>query len=561
MSGILGTNFSGAHWRDCADRSAAVARARAARDMLSHRGADFAGDWYDDRLYLGHTEQGQLDSSVIGRLPLAAGDGSVTITLDGYISNSRELRTELGKTHAFHSNGGSEVVLQAYLQWGLEGMLRRLRGGFALAIYDRANARLCLVRDALGTKPLYYLHQEPSGSLMFASELKGIEALADESLLTTDQTAVYDYLTYRYIPAPKTLYAQVRKLAAGQCLSIDLATGHSSLQRFWEPPEADASRYGSSEEFVEHGRELLNTAIESRTFGLSAVGGMCQPSTGFADWLKACQPQVQPLSFAVEPVAGEQAQDSSVLAYQLRGQFDEPFADIGFGAREGLLQTLSGSTGCAVTDVGAQVVFGTAARYVRAGRGNLGTVGWLKSKLGTNSNRNRGADASMSVIDAFHGYARALGGLAGPDKAKQGAAWEIPSDYNDYWYFQQFYRADLPRTLRFQHLDLQTLVPEHQLTQLDRQALRYGIEARTPLLDQDLVSWLVSAPAQLRGPQFDVQSALFGTTAVGRPMLDRLKQSFKGAAQLLPGGKSGVDNLTPGTLALLQQRFPELDYG
>ena len=236
MSGILGTNFSGSHWRNVSDRVAAVARARAARDALAHRGADFAGDWYDDRLYFGHAEQAQLDSSVVGRQPLAAGDGSVTVALDGYLANARELRGELGRRHAFHGNGASEVVLQAYLQWGLDGMLQRLRGGFAVAIYDRANSRLCLARDALGAKPLYYLHEEPTGSLMFASELKGIEALADQSLLTTDHTAVYDYLTYRYVPAPKTLYAQVQKLAAGQCLSIDLVSGHSSLQCYWNCP-------------------------------------------------------------------------------------------------------------------------------------------------------------------------------------------------------------------------------------------------------------------------------------------------------------------------------------
>ena len=77
---------------------------------------------------------------------------------------------------------------------------------------------------------------------------------------------------------------------------------------------------------------------------------------------------------------------------------------------------------------------------------------------------------------------------------------EIPADYNDYWYYQQYYRADLPRTLRFQLLDLQTLVPEHQLTQLDRQAQRQGVEARAPLLDQELVSWLLCAPAETARP-------------------------------------------------------------
>ncbi len=558
MSGILGTNFSGVHWRDVTDRHAAVTRARVARDTLMHRGADFAGDWYDDRLYLGHTEQAELDSDVVGRLPLAASDGSVTVSLDGYLSNAQELRGELAKAHAFQGNSGSEVVLQAYLQWGLEVMLQRLRGGFALAIYDRSNARLLLVRDALGAKPLYYLHEDSSGSLMFASELKGIEALAEPSLLTIDHTAIYDYLTYRYIPAPKTLYTQVRKLAAGHCLSIDLDTGHSSMQRFWELPEVDSASYGSSEEFVERGRELLSAAVANRAAGLPSVGGLCQRGTGFADWLNTHQPSVRPLTLAVNATD----QRSELSDQQLRGRFDEPFADIRFSDREDALLQMRGSVVSAVTDIGAQVIFGTARRFVRAGRQGSGTVGWLKSKLGGKRNSaNDGTDASTSVIDIFHGYARELGGLAAPDKDAQKSAWEIPADYNDYWHFQQFYRADLPRTLRFQRLDLQTLVPEHQLTQLDRQALRFGIEARAPLLDQDLVSWLLCAPAELRSPQFDVQSALFGAAEVSQPMLERLKKSVKGAAQLLPGTRPSPGDTALGTLEALQQRFPEIDLG
>lgn len=553
MSGILGTTFTGAHWRDVTDRSAAVARAREARDTLAHRGADFAGDWYDDRLYLGHTEQAQLDSNVVGRLPLAAGDGSVTVSLDGHLANAQDLRAELGKSHAFHGNGGSEIVLQAYLRWGLDGMLQRLRGSFALAIYDRAKGQLSLVRDALGTKPLYYLHDEASGSIMFASELKGIEALATKSLLTVDQTAVYDYLTYRYIPAPKTLYTQVRKLSAGQCLGIDLTNSHASIQSYWQLPEVDSAAYSNSEEFVERGRELLEKAVDSRTSGLAAVGGMCQRDSGFADWLSAQKPSVRPLTLTsdvMQPAQETSARRAAMLGGGLREWFDEPFADTSFLKREDLLDQLNGSSICAITDIGAEVLFGTASRYARAGRQNTGTVGWIKSKLGSNK-----ADASTTVVDAFHDYAGLLGGLPGTAKSEQKAAWEIPADYNDYWYYQQYYRADLPRTLRFQQLDLQTLMPEHELMQLDRQAQRHGIEARAPLLDQDLVSWLLCAPAQWRGPQFDVQTALFGSTVPSQPVLARIKKSVQG---VLPVGRGGSGETALGPLELLEQRFPEL---
>ena len=571
MSGILGTNFSGAHWRDTSDRTEAIARARAARDRLGHRGADFAGDWYDDRFFLGHAEHGGLDSSVIGQLPLSANNAAITVTLDGHISNAQELRRSLGKQHAFHGNGGSEVVAQAYLQWGLDGMLAKLRGSFAVAIYDRANARLCLARDALGTRPLYYLHEELAssevGSLMFASELKALETLADSSLLKVDYSAVYDYLTYRYVPAPKTLYSQVRKLPAGSCASFDLHTGYSSTQSYWQLPDPDASLYGSEAEFIERAQELLSLAVANRlpqasTGGSSdsAVAGICQRSSAFASWLSVNQPDVRPLTLVSDEIS-DSLSGADLDGLDVRGFFDEPFADVSFASRHKMLGSLSATAKCALSDIGAEVLFGTAPRYRHAGGEAPGTLRWFKSKLGSGSSPANvsSSTASSGAIDAFNNYTRALGGLLPVEKSLQKAAWDIADDYNDYWYFQQYYRADLPRTLRFQRLDLHTLVPEHELTQLDRQSSRHGIEARTPLLDQDLLSWLMCAPAELRGPQFDLQAALFPQSDAASPILTRLKQSIKGAASYLPGSRNAEVAQSEGTWALLKDRFPEFD--
>jgi len=495
------------------------------------------------------------------------------VTLDGHISNAQELRQTLGKQHAFHGNGGSEVIAQAYLQWGLDGMLAKLRGSFAFAIYDRKKSLICLGRDALGTRPLYYLHEErPNsevGSLMFASELKALEVLADKSLLKIDYTAVYDYLTYRYIPAPKTLYSQIRKLPAGSSASFDLNTGNSSSQSYWQLPEPDASLYGTTAEFVEHAQELLGQAVTNRLpqniaanshSVHSPVAGICQRSGAFANWLSVNQPDVRPLTLATDE-NGDPLSSTELNALDLRGFFDEPFADVSFATRHKLLGTLSDTTKCALSDIGAEVVFGNAPRYRHAGGEQPGTLGWFKSKLGANASSEGSAanSASTGAIDAFNHYTRALGGLLPTDKTMQKAAWNIPDDYEDYWYFQQFYRADLPRTLRFQHLDLHTLIPEHELTQLDRQSARHGIEARTPLLDQDLLTWLLCAPAELRGPQFDLQTALLPQSEGGAPILRRIKQSIRGAASYLPGAKNASGAEAEGTLTLLKERFPEFD--
>ena len=587
MSGIMGTNFTGVHWGEAADRTEVIARARAARDRLSHRGRDFAGDWYDDRFFMGHAEQGGLDSGVVGRLPLATKNAAVTVSLDGHLTNAHELRQSLGKKHAFHGNGGSEVVAQAYLQWGLDEMLAKLRGSFSLAVYDRVNSRLCLARDALGTRPLYYLHEERAsgevGSLMFASELKALEELADKSLLKVDQTAVYDYLTYRYVPAPKTLYQQMRKLSAGQCISFDLADGHSSSQTYWQLPDPDPSHYNTQDAFIERARELLAASVADRLPsaegargakggpGSGSVAGICQRSSAFATWLSANQPGIRLLSLASDSDgAGSGAGGGDAQQVDFRNLFDEPFADVSFMTRQKLLATLGDGIDCAFSDIGAEVLFGTAARYRQTGGLAPGTLGWFKSKLGgadsePATDASHAESASRNALGAFNAYTKALGGLTPAQKTRQKAAWELPEDYDDYWHYQQFYRADLPRTLRFQHLDLQTLVPEHQLTQLDRQAARHGVEARVPLLDQDLLVWLLCAPAEFRGPQFNVQNVLLPESDFSNPLLERLKKTIKEASSLgnfLPGGlngKGGSDDESKDTLLLLRQRFPEFD--
>ena len=166
----------------------------------------------------------------------------------------QQLRAELARGQPFRGNSSAEIVLRAYERWGLADTLTRLRGSFALAIYDRSRAQLTLARDALGTRPLYYLQEAPAGgdagSLMFASELKALQELADAELLNIDYTSVYDYLTYRYIPAPKTLYRQVRKLPAGHYVSFNLVNGRATSSPYWTLPEPDGAADGSEDAFV-----------------------------------------------------------------------------------------------------------------------------------------------------------------------------------------------------------------------------------------------------------------------------------------------------------------------
>ena len=219
---------------DRADLSTAL------RDMataISHRGPDDegflearSGDW---RIGLAHRRLSIIDLST-GHQPLGNEDGSVQIVFNGEVYNFQGLRNELiAHGHRFVTHSDTETIVHAYEQWGDECVLR-LRGMFAFAIWDAGRQRLLLARDRFGKKPLY-LHQT-SDTLLFASEIKSILSFPGV-VREVDHGAVWDYLAYRYVPAPSTLFKGIRKLMPGSYAVWE--RGELTERRYCTPPDRD----------------------------------------------------------------------------------------------------------------------------------------------------------------------------------------------------------------------------------------------------------------------------------------------------------------------------------
>jgi len=204
---------------------------------ISHRGPDDegflqarCGDW---RIGLAHRRLSIIDLST-GHQPLGNEDGSVQIVFNGEIYNFQELRTELfARGHRFATNSDTETIVHAYEQWGDECVLR-LRGMFAFAIWDASKQRLLLARDRFGKKPLY-LH-ETGDTLLFGSEIKAILAFPGLAL-DVDHAAIWNYLAYRYVPGPATLFKGIRKLMPGSYAVWE--RGRTTETRYYNPPDRD----------------------------------------------------------------------------------------------------------------------------------------------------------------------------------------------------------------------------------------------------------------------------------------------------------------------------------
>ena len=254
MCGIAGI------YRQSGDPPVTEQRLRAMMATMAHRGPDAAGTWLGaNGVGFGHVRLAVIDLSTASDQPFISDQGTCVLTYNGEIFNYLELRKELeGFGHRFRTDSDTEVLLTAYLQWG-PGMVRRLNGMWAFAIYDRRSDVLFCSRDRFGIKPFYYAAVD--GALLFASEVKALLAAA-RNLAQLDAEAVSKFLRASIVGhVPQHYCRGVRRLPAAHNLIVTRAG--SRLERYWDYPAA-IDRTISFETACERFRELLIDSIRLR---------------------------------------------------------------------------------------------------------------------------------------------------------------------------------------------------------------------------------------------------------------------------------------------------------
>jgi asparagine synthase (glutamine-hydrolysing) len=241
------------------------------RETLVHRGPDGGETWVSDdgRVGLGFRRLSIVDLSPAAMQPMENEDGSVRLVFNGEIYNHTALRRELeGLGHRFRTDhSDTEAVVHAFEEWGID-CLHRLRGMFALGIWDARERTLWLARDRVGIKPLHW--SVYGGRLAFGSEIKAL--LADpERSRAVDPEALYHYLSFLTAPAPLTLFAGIRKLPAGSWLRAT-GDGEVRVEEWWDPWDHASPQEGDDEELAGRILETLRESVQLRKMADVPVG-------------------------------------------------------------------------------------------------------------------------------------------------------------------------------------------------------------------------------------------------------------------------------------------------
>lgn len=503
-------------------------KARECLSQLHHRGPDQWSDFFDDQLYVGHRRLSINDLSEYGKQPIVSAKKDVVVAVNGEIYNYKKLKAELETNFEFKSTSDSEVVLHGYVAWGIEGLLDRLDGMYSIFLYDVENSRVFLARDRYGVKPLYF--SEFENRFCWSSELKALEIFHGDSLVI-DYTAVYDFLTYSYIPTPKSLYKGIFKLEPAHFLEIDLRLKSSKKVKYWSLPTNKCD--DDFEIAADKIRDLVEDSVGEQMLSDVPVG--CFSSGGIDSSIivslaSQAQSALDTFSLGFQEKSHDETEYARFVCelYQtnfrhirldendvrgamefIKNWYDEPFADTSCIPSFFVSKLASKTNKVVLGGDGADEVFGGYIRYrrfwqlrrfavplLRPLKSLTGIIKSWDNYIGTFARRFE----TLCLLDDLECYVKLLGGMLKCEKDGFRKAWGIDIDYDDYWYFRKYYRRDLDFYTRLQYLDFHTYLHDDIFTKIDRVSMAVSLECRVPFMKKELVEYSFSLHDKVRCP-------------------------------------------------------------
>jgi asparagine synthase (glutamine-hydrolysing) len=505
-------------------------RIEAASEAMRHRGPDDVGLAVGDSIRLGFRRLAIIDLSAAGHQPMCSEDGRLSLVFNGEIYNFAELRRQLEPGYRFRSRTDFELLLHGFLEWGWPGLLRRIDGMYAFALWDASTRTLYAARDRVGKKPFFYA--APPGGLVFGSTLNALLALAS-STPAVDPVALDAYLTYQAVPAPLTIFSGVRQLPPAHELTYHQPTESLELRRYWDlafAPKGNRSEADVLDDLDALVRQAVRKRLASDVpLGAFLSGGV---DSGLVVALLAQESSTateavvlgfddpafdeRPYARAVARRWGIRLHEATLRPDALTGlpeiiwHYGQPLADVSIvptfavarAARQFVTVVLNGDGGDEAFGGYARPVAQRAATLyrrwlpapVRAGvlraleghdQGPLRRA-WLLAATGQ-SPPVRGFTydrALRSHRSSAHTqtFARALGG------------WHPDALYADAW-ARAIATDNVDRAL---YGDFSTYLPDQLLAKMDVSTMAHSLEARSPLLDVALLEYAATIPTELR---------------------------------------------------------------
>lgn len=501
---------------------------------LYHRGPDGEGYYFDQHAGLGHRRLSIIDLDA-GKQPMCNEDESVWITFNGEIYNYLDLRKDLlAKGHRFRTKSDTEVIVHLYEEVG-EKFSEKLRGMFAIGLWDKKAQRLILTRDRVGKKPLYY--SLIGDALYFASEIKSLLHVPNFSR-EIDLEALSDYFSLLYVPAPKSIFKSVRKLKPAHYLVFDdrgvRETCYWDLS-FDQPEEKTEQQW--CDEFLAAYEEAVRLRLRSDVpLGAFLSGGVDSSSVVAlmhkinGNQITTCSVGFDEIEFDESAAAAEFASslgtdhheetmraDALSILDKLIWHYDEPFADssavptyyVSQAARRHVTVALSGDGGDE-NFAGYRRYFHDCLQYrARAlfpdelRRPLFGTLGRWYPKLDWAPRCFRAQatfrELSRGDVEGYF-YTMSATKPENKDTLLSGDLQQSLKGYNPLVLLEDYYNR--PKTQdhlsRLQYLDIKTYLVDDILVKVDRASMANSLEVRAPLLDHVLMELIARMPSSLK---------------------------------------------------------------
>lgn len=518
-------------------RSIDTAALQRMNESQQHRGPDEGSVHLEPGLGLGHRRLSIIDVAT-GQQPLFNEDGSVVVVFNGEIYNYQSLIPELQALgHVFHTKSDTEVIVHAWESWG-EDCVKRFRGMFAFALWDRKQQTFFMARDRLGVKPMFYALLD-DGQLLFGSELKSV--LAHGGLRRDlDPLAVEEYFALGYVAEPRTIFRQAKKLPPGHSLCVRRGEPLGQTREFWDLRFSLENNISLADACVELDHRLQESVklrmISEVPLGAFLSGGV-DSSAVVATMAGLSDTPVNTCSIAFDdPAFNESAfaqmvadryhtahsvetvkSDDFDLIDTLARLYDEPYADSSAIPTYRVCQLARKHVTVALSGDGGDETFGGYRRYrmhlmeerMRSAmpqalrRPIFGMLGRLYPKADWAPRVFRAKTTFEGIArTSVEGYFHTMSLMRDPMRAELFSE-RFKAELGGYSALEVFDRhaarvdSEDPLAL-IQYLDMKTYLVGDINTKVDRASMAHSLEVREPLMDHELVEWMATLPSSLK---------------------------------------------------------------